>query len=58
MQFPAWMYHFDDGARLFHSQEELDAAGSGWADSPEAAEKIKPDALKVGNPYTTKARKR
>jgi uncharacterized protein YhaN len=28
------MYHPEHGARLFQSEEELDAAGDGWVDSP------------------------
>ncbi len=38
--FPAWMYHRDAGSRLFQSKQELDEAGEGWAESPEAAQKL------------------
>lgn len=33
--FPKWMYHKDAGSRLFNTQQDLDAAGNGWFDSPE-----------------------
>ena len=32
--WPAWRYHPRQLARVFKSQEEVDAAGPGWVDSP------------------------
>lgn len=32
--FPTFQYHKEHGAKLFHSKEELEAAGPGWVDSP------------------------
>ena len=37
MDFPAWMYHAEYGARLFPDAESLEAAGSGWVDHPDKA---------------------
>lgn len=34
MDFPAWMYHAQHGARIFETKDELAAAGEGWADAP------------------------
>ena len=32
--WPSWRFHKTEGARIFESQEELDAAGDGWRDRP------------------------
>lgn len=34
MQFPIWMYHKTQEARIFTSEEELKAAGKGWVHNP------------------------
>lgn len=34
--FPSWRYHATKGSRLFNDPNELERAGSGWADSPAA----------------------
>jgi hypothetical protein len=34
MQFPTWLYHSKQEARVFRSQKELDEAGLGWQDTP------------------------
>ena len=57
MNFPCWMYHAELGARLFASQEALDAAGAGWADGPAAALELADPAPKPGDPVV-KRRKR
>ena len=41
MQFPAFMYHKEHGARLFGSEDELKAAGKGWVDTPAKFEQKK-----------------
>lgn len=34
-QFPCWRYHATAPAgQVFNTQDELDAAGKGWVDSP------------------------
>jgi len=44
MDYPVWMYHAEQGAKLFKTAEELDAAGGGWADHPEKAKQDTPSA--------------
>ncbi len=56
MEFPVWLYHAEHGSRIFYDEESLAEAGRGWADSPEAAEKLSPGVLKVGEPFTTTKR--
>ena len=34
MEFPRWMYHQEQTARIFHTPQELESAGAGWFDSP------------------------
>lgn len=41
---PRWMFHATVGAQVIHSQEQLDALGHGWADSPQAAEAFRAEA--------------
>lgn len=44
MEFPTYLYHKEHGARLFTSEEEVKAAGRGWADTPAKFEKAEPKA--------------
>lgn len=39
---PRWMFHALRGPQIVSTQEELDALGDGWADSPQAAEALRP----------------
>lgn len=32
--YPKWLYHKTEGARVFQSPAEIDAAGPGWTESP------------------------
>ena len=32
--FPTWLYHREQGGRIFHSAEEVAAAGKGWRSEP------------------------
>ena len=45
--FSQWMYHQSQGDRLFSSQDDLDAAGPGWRDSPAAFGTPEPVVVKV-----------
>jgi hypothetical protein len=35
MNFPTWMFHAEQGAKLFNTKEEFKKAGKGWFDHPE-----------------------
>lgn len=43
MDFPAFMYHKEHGARLFETEAEFKAAGRGWVDTPAKLETKKAD---------------
>jgi len=40
--YPCFRYNEKKGARIFNSQEEYEAAGSGWVDTPAAFNEIAP----------------
>ena len=40
--YPCFRYHEKEGARIFNSQEEYEAAGAGWVDTPAAFNEVAP----------------
>lgn len=42
---PRWMFHATIGSQVIHTQEQLDALGFGWADSPAAAEAFRAEPV-------------
>jgi len=46
MNYPKWIYHATQPARIVQNFEEHEAAGDGWAESPDEALSAKPAKLK------------
>ncbi len=53
--FPAWYYHAKYGGRKFANPEDLEAAGKGWHDSPEAVNLVPSVQQGVNGPMDFKA---
>lgn len=55
--FPLWLYHKSEDPKLIQTQEEFDALGEGWEESPAAFGKESHPAQKVSKEAQAEAPK-
>jgi hypothetical protein len=53
MKYPSWRYHSSGESKIVENEEEHDALGEGWADTPAAhLPPADPDPLPADDPLT------